>query len=76
MAKQKQQNVSAEGPVKVIATERGYYGRIREPGETFKVRNKTHLGKWMIPYTGDTPPSIEPEEPEEEFDDPADKSVI
>lgn len=36
--------------MKVRAIERGFYGSLREPGETFELRDKADLSKrWMEP---------------------------
>ncbi len=35
------------GPVEVIALRRGYYGSLREAGETFVVSSADHVGSWM-----------------------------
>lgn len=35
------------GPVEVIALRRGYYGSLREAGETFFVASAAHVGSWM-----------------------------
>lgn len=33
--------------ITVTATERGFYGQLREPGEVFEVKSSEDLGKWM-----------------------------
>lgn len=34
--------------MQVVAKERGFYGRIREPGEEpFEIKSKEELGSWM-----------------------------
>lgn len=47
--------------MKVIATQKGYYGgRIREVGDVFEFEGEK-LGKWMVPAGGAEPQKPEPE---------------
>lgn len=33
--------------IKVVATQRGFYGQLIEPGQVFEVPEGTHIGRWM-----------------------------
>lgn len=60
---------AGKGPIKVIATKRGYYGQLREEGDTFEIESAEHLGSWMKPADNKhkvTGKVVEPEEAEEE----------
>lgn len=39
--------------MKVKATQRGYYGALREAGDVFQISSEEHLGDWMEPVDGD-----------------------
>lgn len=48
--------------VEVVATARGYFGHLREPGDRFTVPAGQRLGRWMAPVKAHTQaPSDEPE---------------
>lgn len=38
--------------IKVKAKSKGYFGHLREPGETFDVESEKQLGKWMEVLSG------------------------
>lgn len=42
--------------MKVIATKRGYFGKLREPGDEFDVPDKS-TASWFEPVGGDTKPA-------------------
>lgn len=47
--------------MKVKATQRGYYGQLREPGEAFEIANKADFSEvWMVKVEADKPGKSEP----------------
>lgn len=61
--------------ITVRATDRGYYGQLREPGDVFQIHGKKHMGKWMEEVTGEEETAEpEPVHPLDEGTD--DESVI
>ena len=47
--------------MKVVATRRGYYGDLREPGEQFTISGKEALSeRWMEPVEEEKPRKAKP----------------
>ncbi len=49
--------------VQVTAKRRGFYGQLREAGETFTVADEKQVGSWMEPVEPQKPAKPEPQKP-------------